>query len=173
MKYRPPYLLHSHFPRFIPQLFFKLSKYSIHTYMYLKDTERCCAEVDTTSITELMTTEQHPELHDMYSTLWYCNKIKKANIFSYYHLYSAGTGMNGVPVNEPLLVGTLMTLVISVYCKDITLDLHIIKCDAKGDDGLAVTLVKVSNKLAVTNQNLSSHERPRNRVSADPRLHTC
>ncbi|XP_045599493.2 uncharacterized protein [Procambarus clarkii] len=53
-----------------------------------------------------------------------------------------GLDLNGPVVTEVVNLGTKMSLVISVYCKDITLDLHMVKCQAKGDDGLSISLVK-------------------------------
>nr|XP_053650837.1 uncharacterized protein LOC128701256 isoform X1 [Cherax quadricarinatus] len=53
-----------------------------------------------------------------------------------------GSDPSGSLVTGVVDLGTKMVLVVSVYCKDITLDLHMVKCQAKGEDGLAVSLVK-------------------------------
>ncbi|XP_071546198.1 uncharacterized protein [Panulirus ornatus] len=53
-----------------------------------------------------------------------------------------GWGMNGADVAGLVGLGTVMSLVVSVYCEDVTLDLHMVKCDAKGEDGRTVQLVK-------------------------------
>lgn len=58
-----------------------------------------------------------------------------------------GWDMNGADVSGMVGLGTVMSLVVSVYCQDVTIDLHMVKCDAKGEDGRTLPLVKVSNVL--------------------------
>lgn len=50
--------------------------------------------------------------------------------------------MSGTAVSGMVSLGTRMSLILSVYSKEVTLDLHVVKCLAKGDDGRGVQLVK-------------------------------
>ncbi|XP_042236859.1 uncharacterized protein LOC121876044 [Homarus americanus] len=53
-----------------------------------------------------------------------------------------GLDMNGLPLTGEVGLGTKLVLVVSAYCKDVTLDLHLIKCQAKGEDGISIAIVK-------------------------------
>ncbi|XP_068217324.1 uncharacterized protein [Palaemon carinicauda] len=50
--------------------------------------------------------------------------------------------MAGMPVTGRVSIGTRMNLILSVFSKDIALDLHVVRCQAKSDDGRGVFIVK-------------------------------
>ncbi|XP_064112710.1 uncharacterized protein LOC135219686 isoform X2 [Macrobrachium nipponense] len=50
--------------------------------------------------------------------------------------------MAGMPVTGRVSIGTRMNLILSVYSKDVALDLHVVRCQAKSDDGQGVYIVK-------------------------------
>ncbi|XP_066941058.1 uncharacterized protein [Macrobrachium rosenbergii] len=50
--------------------------------------------------------------------------------------------MAGMPVTGRVSIGTRMNLILSVFSKDVALDLHVVRCQAKSDDGRGVYIVK-------------------------------
>ncbi|MPC58386.1 hypothetical protein E2C01_052390 [Portunus trituberculatus] len=52
------------------------------------------------------------------------------------------SGSEGVEVSGAVPLGTRLTLVVSAYSRDLPLDLHLAKCEARDEEGRVVVLLK-------------------------------
>lgn len=57
-------------------------------------------------------------------------------------LLEDSTGLDGVDVSGPVSLGTKLSLVISAFSVGLPLDLHLVKCEARDEEGRAVVLLK-------------------------------
>ncbi|XP_045118852.1 uncharacterized protein LOC123508905 [Portunus trituberculatus] len=57
-------------------------------------------------------------------------------------LLEGSSGSEGVEVSGAVPLGTRLTLVVSAYSRDLPLDLHLAKCEARDEEGRVVVLLK-------------------------------
>lgn len=53
--------------------------------------------------------------------------------------------MDGADVSGAVSLGTKLNLVVSAFSLDLPLDLHLVKCEARDEEGRVVVLLKVGS----------------------------